>query len=91
MATKMKYLELRQQDQTELDQAQLEYENQQNKLQLESDLLATQQKVNEVKKELQALYLKPKLSSSDILAKRNELIEYENGYKELKKLIAELF
>jgi hypothetical protein len=53
--------------------------------------LATQQKVNEVKKELQVLYLKPKLSSSDILAKRNELIEYENGYKELKKLITELF
>ena len=92
MATvKKTYLELRMQNQMELDQEQLEYENQQNKLQLQADLLATKQKVNTLKKELQLLLLKQSLSSADILAKKNEITEFESGYKELQKLIKELF
>lgn len=87
----MKRTDRLQQSATAKEQAGVSFQVQQDKLQAQSDLLATQQKVQSKLQELDELKSAPKLSLPEIIKVQDELEGYEKGAKAIEKLIKELF
>ena len=87
----MKRAQLLTKNNEELVEAQLAHQVATDQLQIQSDLLATQQSLNTRKIELLALKSAPTLSPSVIIIKQDEIAGLEAGLKSLKKLEKELF
>ena len=87
----MKYLKLRQKTQDQLSKEQLDYEVEDNKLQLEADLRETQRALSLAKQNLLALKSQKMLSSVAILKEMDNIRGYEEGIKSLEELVKELF
>ena len=87
----MKRIKLLSQSQENKEEAQLSYQVAQDKLQLESDILATEQAVSVAKQELLALKQAPVLSPANIITKMDEVKGLVAGLSTLKDLRAELF
>jgi len=87
----MTYLERIQKTNEQLAQADAEFRNEENRLQLESDLLATRKTIAQAKRELEELKGKNKLVYQDILDKQATIRSYEAALAELEELREELF
>ena len=74
-----------------LEKEMLVHQVQQDKLQLESDLLATQRELGLAKQELLRLKSAQTLSPTNIIKKMDEVAGYEAGIKALEQLKEELF
>lgn len=90
-ATVLKYSERLQMSQTEKDSQESQYQVEQAKLQLSSDILATQQSVMNASKRVDELKGQFPLKSADIISAQGDLEGFEQGLKMLKALESELF
>ena len=88
---KMTYLERRSMTEDQIDQVDLQLENAQNKLQLESDILVTQSEVMKAEARLSNLKSAQVLSANDIISAQNELEGLTSGLKAIQALMKELF
>ena len=86
-----KYQQLRQKSQEEISQEQLSHEVEDNKLQLEADLRATQRQLTLEQRELESLKSAPRLDSEKILKRQDKIRGLQEGVKSLVALIEELF
>ena len=87
----MKYLErIKKSPEEQLTESQ-EYQASQNRLQLESDLLATRQELKLKERELDQLLSAEILSTYDIILYQDNIEGLEKGQSAIKKLIEELF
>lgn len=87
----MKYIDRIKQDEADKLSEEQQYQNEDNKSQLDADLTVTERRLKELGRELDTLKSVPVLSAGDILAKQDEIAATEAGIKSLKALIAELF
>lgn len=87
----LKYKDLRQQSQTQKELMELEYEENSAKLQLESDILATNLSLGKVQKELRIAKSEFPLNTQEIINKQIEVESLLDGLKRLEKLKNELF
>ena len=88
---KLSYLERRTQDQAEMSKDNAVNLAAQNKLQLQSDLLATQRALMSERDKLESLKSAEQLSGADLVSKMDDVESLEKGEKALKVLIGELF
>ena len=87
----MKYLErIKKSPEEQLTESQ-EYQASQNRLQLDSDLLATRQELKLKERELDQLLSAEILSTYDIILYQDNIEGLEKGQSAIKKLIEELF
>lgn len=87
----LKYSERLQMSQKEKDSQESQYQVEQAKLQLASDILATQQSVMNASKRVDQLKGHFPLQSADIISAQGDLQGYEQGLKMLRALESELF
>jgi uncharacterized Zn finger protein (UPF0148 family) len=91
MAKSLKLRELLLQSDEEKKSEDVEYRVKQAELQLESDILATKQSLDESKKERAELVLAEPLDADSIIQKDIEIESLEDGLKRLNLLKEELF
>ena len=87
----MKYLERLQQSQEEQEKQESQFQADEAKLSLASDILATSQSVAKGKRELETLKGSFPFDAESIVKKQIELESNEDGLKRLKALEKELF
>jgi hypothetical protein len=91
MSKKVSYLERIKANPDQVLSEEQSYQASQNKLQLESDQLATQQALSSKRRELNQLLKAGTLSTVDIIACKDAIESLEKGSKAVKELIDELF
>lgn len=89
--TPMTRLQLLQMSKENQEATQLAFTVANDKLQMESDILATRMQVEKLTAKVLALKSAPSLSSSEILGAQSELEGFQNGLVSLQALFAELF
>lgn len=87
----MKRIELLTQSQESREQEELQNQVEQDKLQLKSDQLATQQALAKAKQKLSTLKSAAVLSPANIIAQEVVVDDLDRGLKALNKLEKELF
>ena len=87
----MTYLERLQQSQEERDAQQLGFLNEENRLQIQSDLLETRRSVSAANRELDDMLRADKLNYSAIITKKSDIKALEDGITALEALQTELF
>lgn len=87
----LKYSERLQMSQKEKDSQESQYQVEQAKLQLASDILATQQSVMNASNRVDQLKGQFPLQSAGIISAQGDLAGYEQGLKMLRALESELF
>ena len=87
----LKYKELLQQSEKEKESAEIEFQVEQTKLQLQADLLSTKQSLVAKRKELTASKSKYDFNVQKIINLQIEVESLEDGVKRIEKLQAELF
>ena len=85
------YLQRRQKTEDQISQQQLQYEVEDNKLQLEADLRETQRELTQAKRDLDTLKSAKALSSEQIIKQADLISGLEKGEAFLQDLIEELF
>ena len=91
LATTTKYLALRQKTEEQISLEQLYYDEEDNKLQLETDLTATKRALKSEKQKLEQLKSEKQLSSQAIIDQLDLIEGLEKGIVVLENLITELF
>lgn len=87
----LKYKQRLQLSQAEKDGQETQFQEEEAKLQLASDILATQQSISKSERQLEALKNIFPLDVKGIIASQDEILLYKEGLKSLKKLQEELF
>ena len=89
--TPLKYSQLLDQSQQELDQQEKSFQVEQANLQLQSDISATNQSLLSAKKDLAAAYITKPFSSQAIISAQDKVTILEAGIKRLSELQKQLF
>ena len=89
--TKKTFLERMKMSDSEQKEGQLSYLVEQNKLQMESDILETQRKIAQLKEELDTKKSQETLQFGSIVEIMSQLQAYAEGLEALKTIKAELF
>ena len=87
----MNYKERLQQTDSQKQESQLDYAVAQAKLQMDADILATEQALNTAKQELDDAKSAQPLSVQAVLDAQANVKDYEQGLKAIKALKKELF
>ena len=91
MEKQLKYRELLQKSSEDRKEEEIRFQEESAKLQLSSDILATEKSLANAKRERLDLLVRPEFDSATIIRKDVEIESLQDGIKRLKALQTDLF